>query len=106
MKPKTLVFFIFLIVLAFLIHGAFLISDIQEINKILQCSSGLTSDNLKNFSDHLDQFQYFLYLFAVLIGSISLSLIRLQKDNLPSKKEAVKKILKIKKRAKVESQLI
>lgn len=106
MKPKTLIFLILFIVLVFLAHGGFLVYDIQQINKSLLSQSDLSPENLKNFSDHIDQFQYFLYLFGVLICSIAVSLIRIERIKKPSKKECIQKLLQIKKKAKMEKSTI
>lgn len=106
MKPKTLIILLAFIVLAFLLQGAHLISEIQGVNKFLQSKSVITKDNLNIFCEEVRQFEYFLYLFAALIFSIVVPLLPFKRKTELSKEEVIHKLRKIKKRANIEKSMI
>lgn len=106
MKPQTLVFLIAAIVVTFLLQGANLINHIHDVNKALQSDNGFTKGNINLLCYELQQFEYFLYLFAALVGAVACSLFPIKKQNKTSKKELISNLQKIKKRATIEKRMI
>ncbi len=109
MKPATLIFLILAIIVLFLSHGAFLIQDIQEINHSMLSNKHISPHDLQDFSQHLNDFQNFIYLFGALIASIALSLMPILKHSLTKeqeKKRLIRRLTQLKNKEKLEKQSI
>jgi len=70
MKPSSLICFLAVIVIIFLLQGAHIIYGIELFNKEMLNSSQVDGNHLKILMMELNKFQYFIYLFAALIAVI------------------------------------
>lgn len=64
------IFFLMIIILAFLLRGSFLIYQIESIDETIHLHRNFSQENLDLFCKQIEHFEYFLYLFAGLIVSI------------------------------------
>lgn len=70
MKRQTSIIFLAVIVLAFLLRGAFLISQIENIDASMQSNRNFSKENIDLFCQQVEHFKYFLYSFCALIVSV------------------------------------
>ena len=95
-----------MIIAAFLLHGAHLVDQIQNINNKLQSQQGFTKENINDLSVEMQQLEYFIYLFMALISSIVLALFPRKQSNKICNQKNIENLKKIKKRANVQNQTI
>ena len=106
MKPKTLIILILMIITCFLLQGAHLIDQIDCINHQIQSQESFTKENINLLYVEMQNLEYFLYLFVVLIVSIIISLIPKNKSNKKVNKIAVENLKKIKTTSNIQKQII
>jgi hypothetical protein len=70
MKRQTSIIFLAVIVFAFLLRGAFLINQIENIDSSIQSNRNFSKENIDLFCHQIEHFKYFLYSFSALIISI------------------------------------
>jgi len=70
MKRQTSIIFLVVIIMAFLLRGAFLIGQIEDVDAALKSNRNFSKENVEIFCQQIEHFKYFLYSFSALIISI------------------------------------